>query len=448
VDTEPELLAQHFTAADMVEKAVPYWLAAGQKALAGSSLPEAASHLSKALESTAKIENEHDRAEHELEVRTALGAATMAIHGWPAPELRDVVLPACKLFELGHGSSDAFMNFWNLWVHHACRAEHREGLAVVDRMLKHASERNDPVMELISSFTAAMANHWVGNYDQVLAHERDALEVYDLERDRNLVWSYNHDPKNTLLSWASNRAWAMGYPDKARALSDEAVEHARKIGHPFNLCWTLGNSSKAYANCGEHDKACARVEELRRVAREQQLPFMEEYMVSIELGLTAAQVGKYQVAYDQCAHSEDIWRAVGGRFYSPTVRAYMAEACLHLGRIGEAVELVDESINRIETTGEFIFAEEIYRLAGLVYLKHSEDQDTAVTMFQKSFDYSKTHGTKSFELRTSMSLARLWREQGKRQEARDLLAPIYNWFTEGFDTADLKEAQALLKQLT
>ena len=171
-------------------------------------------------------------------------------------------------------------------------------------------------------------------------------------------------------------------------------------------------------------------------------------MVAVEIGLAAAQVGEHQIAYDQCSRAERLWGAMGGRFYSPTIRAYMAQACLHLDRLDEAVELVDESITRIETTGEFIFAEEIYRLAGLVHLEHDGDQDAAVRLFQKSFDYSKKHGTKSFELRTSMSLARLWREQGKRQEAHDLLAPIYNWFTEGFDTADLKEAQTLLAQLT
>ena len=126
----------------------------------------------------------------------------------------------------------------------------------------------------------------------------------------------------------------------------------------------------------------------------------------------------------------------------------MARACLYLGRSDEAVELIDETISQIESTGELMLAEEIYRVAGVVQLEHARDQSAAERLFQKSFEYSRKHGTKSFELRTSMSLARLWRKQGKRQEAHDLLAPVYNWFAEGFDTADLKEAKALLDELS
>lgn len=444
---EPEVLAQHYTAAEMFEEAMRHWLAAGQRALMTSSLSEAVLHLSQALELTENISDPTDRADCELEVRTALGAATMALRGWPATELRDVVKPACALVEQGHGDSGDFMNFWNLWVHYGCRAEHREGLAVIDRMLKHAAERNDPVLTLISSFTAAMANLWVGNYELAIIHESTALDVYDLERDRNLVWSYNHDPKCTLLSWASNRVWAMGHADRARELSDAAVAHARLVGHPFNVCWTLGNSSITYSYCGDHSVACERIEELRRIAREQELTFMEKYMAPATSAITAAQVRDWETAYDQGARAEEIWQAIGGRFWSPAVKANMAWACLELGRPGEAVKLINEAINQIERSGEYMLVEEIHRIAGVVYLKQTGDQKAAENCFQRSFEFSRAHGTKSFELRTAMSLARLRRHQGRRQEGHDLLASIYDWFNEGFDTADLRNARDLIGEL-
>ena len=447
VDTEPELLAHHYAAADMAERAIPHWLAAGRRAFSNSSLPEAVSHLSRALESTASIDATIERAERELEVRSTLGAATLALHGWPALLLRDVVKPACDLIEEGYGGPDAIMNFWSLWVHHGCRAEHRRGLAVVDRMLRHASEKGDPLTTLIAEFSASMANFWIGNYELARAHENNALEAYDTERDEALAWSFNHDPKCTLLSWAAQRVWALGYPDQARGLSDEAVEHARRVGHPFNMCWTLGNSSIAYGFCGDYSKATARIEELRSVARDQELAFMESYMVPVSICVSAVQVAEYEAAYVQGARAENVWREVGGRFWSPFVRACMARSCLGLGRPDEALDLIDGAIDQIETTGEFMYAEEIYRIAGLVHLTHARNERAAEKLWQRSLEFSGKHGTRSFELRTAMSLAGLRREQGECQAAIDLLAPVYHRFAEGFDTADLKEADALLREL-
>lgn len=130
------------------------------------------------------------------------------------------------------------------------------------------------------------------------------------------------------------------------------------------------------------------------------------------------------------------------------IRAYMAQACVYLGRFDEAVELIKETIEQIDSTGELMFAEEIYRIAGLVHLERARDQDGAISFFQKSLDYSKEHGTRSFELRTSMCIARFWHEQGRSQQAHDFLSPIYNSFTEGFDTMYLKEAKALLEDVS
>jgi tetratricopeptide (TPR) repeat protein len=445
--TEPELLAHHFSAAVMAVDAIPHWLAAGRKALMGSSLPEAVSHLTKGLELATTIEDEQIRAECELEVRTALGAATMALHGWPAPEVRTIVEPACELIEMGHGGAETFTNIWNLWLHFGCRAEHHEGLTVVDRMLEYSNVRNDPTLTLVSSFTAAMANLWVGNYAEAESFESATLEIYDFERDKDLVLSYNHDAKNTTLSWASHRIWAQGFPDKARALADAAVEHAREVGHPFNLCWTLGNSGITFGRCGDFSAVGTMVDELRRIARDQNLFFIEAYMAAACMSQSAAQVGNYDVAYDQGVQTEQVWGAVGGRFWSPVMKAHMAEACLHLERSEEAVELIERAIGLIESTGELMCAEEIYRIAGLVELKHSGDEAAAESFFERSFEYSRKHSTKSFELRTAMALARLWRDQGKAKEALDLLSPIYDWFTEGFDTVNLRDAKELLDQM-
>jgi class 3 adenylate cyclase/tetratricopeptide (TPR) repeat protein len=447
VSTEPERLAQHYTAAGLPDKAIPHWLAAGRRALSSSSLLEAISHLSTGLELTASIGDESERAERELEARTVLGTAMMALHGWPSLEVRAVVQPACDLFESGHGGSDAFINLWNLWVNHGCRGEHRDGLSVVERMLKYSGDREEPNLTLIGSFAASMANLWMGDYDTALDYENATLDAYDFDRDKELAWHYNHDPKNTLLSWGSHRVWALGYPDKARSMTDAAVAHARKVGHPFNLCWTLGNSALTRANCGDFEQARAWIEELRQVAREQNLVFMDADMAPSSQGFLAAREGQYDTASKEGTRAKEIWSSIGGRLWSPVKGAYIALACLQVGRTDEAFEQINASIELVESTGEMMQVEDIFRVAGMVRLQHSGDADGAEALYRKSMDYSRQHGTRSYELRTSIDLARLWGQQGRKQEALDLLAPIYGWFTEGLDTTDLAEGKALLDAL-
>lgn len=447
-NTEPERLAHHYTAAGMAKDAIPHWLAAGRRSLAGASYPEAISHLSKALELVADIDEADERQVYEIEVRTILGSATTALHGWPAIEVRDVVGPACDIFEQGHGHSDSFLNFWNLWTHHACRAEHREGLIVIERMLKHSHERADPVLEMVATFTAAMAHLWVGDYNSAQMYESRALELYDLERDHDLALSYNHDPKNTLLSWGSHRTWALGCTDEACALADAAVDHARRVGHAFNLCWTLGNSSITSSNCGKYGEARERIEELRDVARAQDLVFMEAYMVPVGMCAIHTGEGNHEKAYNEASRSEEIWRSIGGRFYSPVVYTLMAQACLNLGRAVEAVGLMDKAIAQMVATGEMMHAAEIYHVSGLAQLKHSGDELRAEEHFRKSLHHARQQGTRSFELRTSLSLAGLWHEQGSYKQALDLLVPICNWFPVRPDSEELKNARALLSELS
>jgi class 3 adenylate cyclase/tetratricopeptide (TPR) repeat protein len=442
--TEPERIAQHYAAAGMAAAAIPYLALAGRQELARSNLSEAETHLTQALALIDNIDNLDQRSEQELEIRTALGTTSMALYGWPASQVGDVIKPACNLFEEGHGGPDAFMNLWNLWDHHGCRAEHSEGLRVVDRMLQYADEQGDHALKLIASFAAAMAHLWVGNYGQAARYEKDALDEYDDERDKSLAWRYNHDPKNTLLSWAAHRTWALGFPDHARKLSDAAVAHARVIGHPFNLCWTLGNSCNAYVFSGDFDVAESRIDELRYIAREQELTFIGTYMGSSVSAFMANEKGDYETAYREGKYAEETWRSIGGRFFSPVIQAAMARACLELERREAAQETAEQMVQEMEATGELMMAGEIYRTAALVHLQTDESSDQAFRLFDKSLALSRQQGTRSLELRTSISMAEYLAASGKQREALELLTPIHAWFSEGHDTIDLRRASKIL----
>jgi class 3 adenylate cyclase/tetratricopeptide (TPR) repeat protein/ABC-type transport system involved in cytochrome c biogenesis ATPase subunit len=446
--TEPERIAQHYEAAGMAVAAISYWVIAGRQELERCNLSEAETHLTQALALTDNIDNLDQRSEQELEIRTALGAATMALYGWPASQVSDVIKPACDLFEKGHGGPQAFVNLWNLWLHYGCRADHSEGVRVVDRMVQYADEHSDPVLHLIASFAAAMAYLWVGDYEKAAGYEKDALDAYDDERDKSLAWRYNHDPKTALWSWAAHRTWALGFPDQARKLSDAAVAHARIIGHPFNLCWTLGNSCNACVFRGDFDIVGSRIDELRYIAREQELTFLGTYMGSVLSALLAHEKGDYEAAYREGKRAEETWRSIGGRFFSPVIKAAMAHACLKLDRSDQAQDLAEQMVQEMEATGELMMAPEIYRTAALVHLETDESNGRAICLFDKSLALSRQQGTRSLELRTSISMAEYLVARSNKREALELLRPIHASFSEGHDTMDLKRARKILSKMS
>ncbi len=212
----------------------------------------------------------------------------------------------------------------------------------------------------------------------------------DLEQQGLLV----RDMDNSYLTLA-NRVWALGYPVQARALSEEAVTHARRCGHHFNLCWTLGNASLPLSQCGDYESALQNIEELSRVAKEEELLFMDYYMASSARAQVAVRMGRYEETCEKGRQAEDTWQAAGGRFYNPIVKACIAEACTHLGRVEEAIGLMDAAVADIESTGEFMIAEEIYRVAGLAHAA-SGDAASAELLFERSLDIARQHETRSY----------------------------------------------------
>jgi tetratricopeptide (TPR) repeat protein len=314
-------------------------------------------------------------------------------------------------------------------------------------MKRHAALSDVPVQSLIAAFASSMLHLWVGDYAQAERDERTTLALYDLERDRNLVWRYNHDPRSTVLSWSAHRVWATGFPDRARALAEEAVSQARRIGHPFNLCWTLGNSSIALGASGDLAGARQRHEELLGIAEEENLDFIGAYMAPATLSVIAAQCEDYEASLADGQRAEAVWRSIGGRFWSPIVLASMGLAAARLGRSDQARGYVREATELLASTGEEMLAEEIYRIQGLVRLECDGDEAGALDSFERSLRFAGRHGTRSYELRTTISLAGLLADRGERQEAADLLSRAYESFNEGFGTRDLKAAKSLLSDL-
>ena len=240
----------------------------------------------------------------------------------------------------------------------------------------------------------------------------------------------------------------LGFPDRALRLSDEKDAHARRCGHPFNLGFALTFGAHEFDHRYELEDLLTRAEECERLGRENSLPVLWAMMAPISYGRALIREGKPAEGIAPLKAGIAFWEASGGKLGSPTWKAFLAEAMALTGDLDNALHLLDEQIAQIERPGweERHYYAEILRLKGWM-LSLKGDLEGAERNFLASLDWARRQQAKSWELRTSTSLARLWQSQGKRQEAYELLAPVYGWFTEGFDTKDLQEAKALLDEI-
>ena len=449
VANEPELLAHHFTEAGLSEHAVTYWIKAGQHALARVALPEAVAHLTTALKVNERRATSLERDRQELDIRLLLATAYLASLGWATPHILQVLGPARDLaIRLGeHDKLVAVLNFTA--IHHEQRCEYSSVLAIVDQLNALARSRQDTSTLVLARSNEIHAQCSMGNFQQAQQAMDLLLRVYDPEKHGYLVHTYNLDQMCDSLVWAGYRLWAVGHPDQARQAAEKGVELARRLGHAFNLSWSLtGGAAFALALRGEAAEARQWVAEAQTLAREHAMTFVAEMLVQWSDGLTLIAQGDYAKGYVKVESGARIWKEQGGLHNLPYANIMRAIAAKALYRFDEARTLLDDAIDLGERTGHRYAEAEAHRVLGELQREQpNPDVYAAEASFLKALEVARSQGAKGFELRTAMSLARLWESQGKRREAYDLLAPLYDWFTEGLDTADLVAAQQLLEAL-
>jgi predicted ATPase len=292
------------------------------------------------------------------------------------------------------------------------------------------------------------AYFFLGEFITAREHGNAVFALYDEDKHWYQADILNHDMKTLAGALASHVAWSLGFPDKAARLSDEKDAHARRRGHPFDRAWALCFGSAAFNYRCEPEALRERAEEAERLAREHSLPFIWACLAPMQYGVALIQKSNFAEGAAALKTSLAIWEGSGGRLSSPYYKCSLAEAMAHLGDLDGAIALTDEVIAQIERPGweERLHYAEILRIKGWILSLKGELQG-AERNYLASLEVAREQQAKSSELRTSTSLARLWQSQGKRIEALDLLKPVYDWFTEGFDTKDLIEAKALLEEL-
>jgi class 3 adenylate cyclase len=446
--TKPEVLAHHLTAASLTEAAIPLWQAAGALALKRLALTEAISHLTQGLDLVSTLPRSSQRDTSELELRSLLGTAWLALKSWAAPQVWTSLHPALALAKSLKRPDALLSILWGLTNNILTQGRVAESLPWAEEMLDVAKATGDPDLLVTGHALACGCYFRAGDCIKSTEHAHKVLDLYDAEKQRHLADILNEDPKSAAGIHGSVSAWVLGYPDRALRLSDEKDAHSRRRGHPFDLGYALT------LGVHEFDRRCGleelrkRAEECERLGRENNLPVLWAILAPFSYGQALIQNGKPAEGIASLQAGLAFWEASGGKSRNPIIKAFLAEGIALTGDVDNALQLIDEQIAQVERPGweERLYYAEILRLKGWMR-SITGDLEGAERNFLASLDWARRQQAKSWELRTSTSLARLWQSQGKRQDAYELLAPVYGWFTEGFDTRDLQDAKLLLAEL-
>ena len=453
-ESQPQLLARHCTEAGQIEKAVGLWGKAGQRSLERSALIEAIAQFTRALDQIATLPATPAIRREQIKLQVALITPLMNVKGFAAPETRAAVERARLLIErceaLGEAPEDPLQLFSVLsgrWAEIFIAFNNEVMREVAAQVLALAEKQGATVPLIIGHRLMGISLLYTGDIAQGRAHLDRSMALYDPAEHRSLAMRFSQDLGVAALTYRSMTLWMLGYPEAALADAERALTDAREIDQAATLMNALFHTSMTHIACGKYVTANALLNELVALADEKGSSFWNAQAM-LARGRAFAMTGKASDAVQMLASGIAAWRSTGATVAMPRSLSLLAKAYAELGQYDDAWRCIGEAITAIETTGERWFEAEVNRTTGEIALKSPErDQAKAQEYFERALMVARAQQAKSWELRAAMSMARLWRDQGKRNEARDLLAPVYGWFTEGFDTRDLKETKALLDEL-
>jgi predicted ATPase len=453
-ENQPEVSARHRTEAGQIEKSAALWGKAGQRSLERSALVEAVTQLTRALDQLSTLPSVPALRREQLKLQVVLITPLIHVKGFAAPETKSAMERARLLIEqaeaLGEAPEDPLLLFSVLYGFWAANLAAFNGGAVRElaaKFLTLAERHRTTVPLLLGHRTMGYSLIVLGDFVEARKHLDEALALYDWEKHAPLATRFGQDTRVSILSARSWVFWYLGYPEAALSNGDHALKNARVMGHAATSLFALSHVSATHSNCGRYATAIELIDELVALADEKNIMFWKRLGLLLK-GAVLALTGNFSDAAQLLTSGIKAYRETGSTVFLPLYLSRLATANAVLGRYNEAWRCIAEATSLMETTQETVTEAELNRVAGEIALKSPErDTEKAQAHFQRALAIARQQQAKSWELRAAMSLARLWRDQGKVSEARELLAPVYGWFTEGFDTRDLKEAKALLEEL-
>jgi predicted ATPase len=448
-ETQPELLAHHYTEADQCAQAISYWQRAGQRAVERSANNEAVSHFITGLELLQSLPSTSERARQELALQLSLGTSLRMVKGLTAPELESLYTRAYELSQQVGESRQQFSALMSLWRSSINRARIPQACELAEQCVALAQHGDDP--GLLQEAYRMLGESLFFHGQPVLArtHLEQGVALYDAQQGRVRAFSIGMEPGVICLCFLAATLWQLGYQEQALIRSHEALTLAQESSHAFSLAFALNYASLLHVWRLEVQFAKERAEAVITLANEH--GFTQPLNVGmIRRGWALAKQGAVAEGIRQLQQGLATLRNMGQELPLSHHLALLAEAYRQGGQVEAGLHALAEAFAHLDNTGERYYEAELHRLKGEFLLaqtgKRCKERE-AEECFHQALDIARRQQAKSLELRATMSLSHLWQQQGRRAEAHQMLAESYGWFTEGFGTPDLQEAKALLEVL-
>jgi class 3 adenylate cyclase/DNA-binding winged helix-turn-helix (wHTH) protein/predicted ATPase len=462
-EAQPERLARHYTGAGRGTQAIPYWQRVGQRAVERSAHIEAISHFTQGLELLKTLPETSERVHQELTLQLALGPPLLMLKGHTAPEVEHVYTRAYALAQQLGGTPQQFSVLIGLWRFYYSQARFPTARELAEECFDIAQHLREPASLQEAHTYLGSTLFMMGDLVAAQAHLEQGIALYDPQQSHTLAFSRGTDPGVVCLSRTSWGLWWLGYPDKALARSHEAIALARRLSHPGSLYFALHYNALLHVWC--------RKMALAKELLEASITFMQErgfvqFLGSevTKLGWVLVEQGDIEEGMAKIHQGLETERIHKVELGLNTDLAILAQAYGRTKQAKEGLRVLGEALERAHNNAESFYEAELYRLKGELLLQAGAEglesdvstahsplciphREEAETCFNRAINLARHQSAKSLELRAAMSLSRLWQRQGKQAAARQMLAEIYSWFTEGFDTPDLQDAKALLEAL-
>jgi predicted ATPase len=450
-------LAHHYTEAGLSAQAIPYWQTAGQRAAQRSAHQEAVGHFTKGMEVLQTLPATSERTHQDLQLHVALGVSLMAVKGRAAPEVERVYTRALALCQQVGDTPQLFAVLRGLFLFYLNRGSRQRAQELAEQLLRQAERQPEVAPRMLGHYLLGQALFSRGAMGEAVRHFEQAIAAYNPQEHRQLAHVYGIDLGVITRSLGALVLWLCGYPDRALAQSQEAWTLAQsqeawtlaqEVAHPLSQVlaqvWLACLHQFRQEAQAAHDRAAGSI----ALAAQQGFSALYVAWGTVPLGWALTRQGQWAAGLGKLREGSEAALTTGSELWRPYFLALRAEAAGVAGQPEDGRRLLAEAQNVMARTDERFYEPEVSRLTGVLHLAQSPmAQAEAEAHMGHALDNARHQEAKSLELRAAMSLSRLWQQQGKRDAARELLAPIYGWFTEGFETADLQEAKALLNDL-
>jgi predicted ATPase len=431
-----------FEAARDFARAADYFLIAAQNAAQLFAHAEAAKLARLAVNLIQRLPESSARSEKELAGQMALGVSLMATMGFAAPEVEETYRRAHELCRHVDQGPHLFRALWGLWSVHQIRAQFHTARRLADRIMELAG--HERALLLQAHYASGFTRDYMGDHLVARAHYQEVMTLYDPDLHRSHSVLYGLDPKSTAMSRLCWVTWVLGYPDQAQTLLDEFISAARGVGHPFSTSSALLTAPQLYWEFQQPARALELAEEAMTLSTDYGFPQALAY-AGVHHGWAIAKQGRLDAGVTEMRQNFNLLHAIGVEMSLTGYQVSLAEVLGAAGRAVDGLKVIAEGLARADETGERFFEAELYRVRGELRLQQGEED--AALDFSRAIELARGREAKSHELRAAISLALLWQRQGEPARARNLLAPLYAWFREGYNTPDLTRARSVLEGL-